>query len=67
MTETCLLCAVSRTLYGTESLHGLLRLLTALELSCYPAYYDAARADYSDIIDDASVCRLAYQDLRHVA
>ena len=63
----CMFRAVSRALYGTESLYGLLRLLTALEMSCHPAYYDATRADYSGNINDASVYITAYQDLLHAA
>ena len=48
----CLFRAVSRALYGHESCHQLLRLLTAIEMIIHPECYDSSRSDYQDLIKD---------------
>ena len=48
----CLYRAVSRQLYGNEDMHAILRLLTAIEIACFPTYYDPAAAQYENLVGD---------------
>ena len=58
----CFYRALSRGLYGHERYHALLRLLTALEIACFPCYYDTTRPDYLDIVMDKRISVPPYQD-----
>ena len=46
----CLYRAVSRSLYGDEIQHALLRLNTGLEIISYRKFYDSKMRTYTDLI-----------------
>jgi len=48
----CFFRALCRQMYGSEDLHALLRLLTAVEIACFPSVYDTARPEYQSILGD---------------
>jgi len=57
-----LLRALSKALYNTENMHTLLRLLSSLEIACFPAAYDPARSDYDNLLADSHISVPAYID-----
>ena len=54
---------MSRSLCGNESLHILLRLKTAIEISINRKYYDTGRRSYEDLIDDNRIVVSDYKKL----
>ena len=63
----CMFRAVSRAMYGTEDLHALLRLLTALEMACFPATYDPAHSDYENLVNDTRIHVPSYRESLYIA
>eukprot|EP00745_Piridium_sociabile_P027877 TRINITY_DN44882_c0_g1_i9.p1 TRINITY_DN44882_c0_g1~~TRINITY_DN44882_c0_g1_i9.p1 ORF type:complete len:484 (-),score=90.89 TRINITY_DN44882_c0_g1_i9:1-1248(-) len=63
----CLYRAISRGLFGHENHHMHIRLLTALEIAEYPAYYDAASPDYIDLIREPTLVNDPYPNLMRSA
>ena len=57
----CLYRAVSSALFGSESHHLLLRLLTTIEIACHRHIYDIT--DQQCILDDNRVVSSTYHDL----
>ena len=51
----CLYRGISRSLYGTEDHHLMIRLLTTLEIGSHSTFYDIYDSDYVDIIRDDRV------------
>ena len=57
----CLYRAVSSALFGSESQHLLLRLLTTIEIACHRHIYDIT--DHQCILNDNGVVSSTYHDL----
>jgi len=63
----CMFRALSKALYGTENLHTLLRLLTSLEIACFPATYDTSHSHYENVVADSRVTVPSYNDCLQTA
>ena len=63
----CLYRAVSRSLFGHEDFHALLRLLAAMEMIRNRKFYDEDHKDFVDLVNDVCVvCGPYQQALREV-
>ena len=63
----CMFRAISRIMYGTESHHALLRLLTVLEIACDPWIYDSSRTDYQNPFGDMCITCPPYAETLQIA
>ena len=59
----CLYRAVFLAVYGNQSHHLHLRLLTAMEILQFPHLYDVQSPSYKDVINDNRVVVSSYQEL----
>ena len=59
----CLYRAVSLAFFGTEELHGHLRLLASLEIIENRSHYDTAHRKYVDLICDNRIVSSDYMSL----
>jgi len=54
-------------MYGSEQIHAILRLLTAIEIACFQSSYDPASAECTDLIADERIYLPPYTETLHNA
>ena len=54
-------------MYGSEQIHAILRLLTAIEIACFQSSYDPASAECTDLIADERIYVPPYTETLHNA